>query len=179
MTYQQDPVGNTLTNIYASGLLQNIQDPAGRLVTFGYSGGLLQSIQDWANRLTTFKYNTASASPLNLLTTMIGPTGCQTQYQYSTFTQWNAGTYSSKWLLSGVVDPNGYGTSYSFDMQSRVINRVIQGVGTYTYLYAASSTRQRAFALACESRGSGRRTVHGPGVPHSGYNRLYGWPAER
>src|SRR5580700_871119 len=58
LAYQQDPAGNILTNLYSSGILQNIQDGAGRLVTFGYSGSLLQTIQDWANRTTTFQYNT-------------------------------------------------------------------------------------------------------------------------
>src|SRR5580658_8602203 len=125
VAYQQDAVGNLHTYSYSSGYLQSIQDAVGRLVSFSYSGGLLSSIQDWASRTTTFQYNTNSASPLNLLTTMIGPTGCQTQYQHTTFTQYSAGTYSSAWLLSGIVDPNGNGTSYSFDMQGRAINRVI------------------------------------------------------
>jgi hypothetical protein len=46
MAYMQDPVGNTQTFSYASGLLTGLQDPAGRFVTFGYASGLLQSIQD-------------------------------------------------------------------------------------------------------------------------------------
>ena len=66
---------------------------------------------------------------------MIGPTGCQTAYQHSTFTQFSGGSYSSAWLMSGIVDPNGYGTSYSYDMQGRAISRAIQGVGVHTYLY--------------------------------------------
>src|SRR3984957_391097 len=100
VAYRQDAVGNTHSYSYSSGLLQNIQDSVGRLVSFSYSGGLLSSIQDWANRLTTFQYDTRSASPLNLLTTMIGPTGCQTQYQHSTFTQLSGGVYSGAWLMS-------------------------------------------------------------------------------
>lgn len=135
VSYIQDAVGNTHTMSYSSGLLQTLEDAVGRVVSFSYSGGLLQTIEDWAGRLTTFQYNTTLASPDNLLTTVTGPTGCQTQYQYSTFTQFSGGTYSGKWFLSGIVDPNGYGTSYSFDMQGRIINRVIQGAGTYTYLY--------------------------------------------
>ena len=54
---------------------------------------------------TTFQYDTVSASPKNLLTTVIGPTGCQTPYGYATFTL--AGT-TSDWLMNKIVDPNGF-----------------------------------------------------------------------
>src|SRR5262249_7278310 len=108
VSWVADPVGNTHSYSYSSGNLSTIQDTVGRYVTLGYSGGLLQSIQDWAGRRTTLQYDTASASPKNLLTTVTGPTGCQTLYQYLTFTL-AGGT--SDWLLSGIVDPNGIGTS--------------------------------------------------------------------
>src|SRR5437660_6864060 len=113
-------------------MLDTIQDAVGRKVSFGYSGGRLESIQDWADRRTSFQYDTVSASPKNLLTTVIGPTGCQTVYQYSTFTL-AGGT--SDWLLSGIVDPNGWGTSYSYDQQRRVVSRTVSGAGVTTYLY--------------------------------------------
>ena len=109
LTYVQDSVGNIHSYIYSSGLLQNIQDGSGRLVTFLYSGGLLQTIEDWAGRRTTFAYDTVSASPSNLLTTVTGPTGCQTQYQYTELVL----SKSNAWLLTGIVDPNGWGTSYT------------------------------------------------------------------
>ena len=92
-----------------------LQDAVGRVVSFGYSSGLLTNIQDWAGRRTTFQYDTASASPKNLLTTITGPTGCQTQYQYATFAVYSGTTLTSDWMLSGIVDPNGYGTSYTYD----------------------------------------------------------------
>ena len=132
IAYAQDAVGNTQTFGYSSGLLQSIQEPCGRLVSFGYSSGLLQNIEDWAGRRTTFQYDSASASPKNLLTTVTGPTGCQTQYQHTTFPL-AGGT--SDWLLSGIVDPNGYGTSYSFDQQRRTVSRTVAGVGTTSFLY--------------------------------------------
>jgi YD repeat-containing protein len=139
LTFAQDAVGNTQTFAYASGLLQTIQDAVGRKVTFGYSGNLLSSIQDWAGRRTTFQYDTATASPLNLLTTVTGPTGCQTAYQYATFTLSTLSFgISSGWLLSGIVDPNGYGTSYTYDRQKRVVTRTVAGVGVTTYLYQPS-----------------------------------------
>jgi YD repeat-containing protein len=132
LVYAEDAVGNRHTHAYASGLLQTLQDAVGRKVTFGYASGLLQSVQDWADRRTTFQYDTTSASPRNLLTTVTGPTGCQTGYQYSTFTL-AGGT--SDWLLSGIVSPNGFGTSYTYDQQKRVTKRTVAGVGTTTYLY--------------------------------------------
>ena len=95
VAYQQDAPGNIHTHSYSSGLLQTIEDSVGRLVTFAYSGGLLSTIQDWANRLTTFQYDTASTAPLYLLTTVTGPTGCQTQYQHATFTQYSGGVITS------------------------------------------------------------------------------------
>ena len=96
----------------------------------------LQSIQDWAGRRTTFQYDTTTASPHNLLTTVTGPTGCQTVYQYSTFTLSTASFgVGSDWLLSGIIDPNGYGTSYTYDQQKRVRTRSVAGSGVTTYLY--------------------------------------------
>ena len=135
VAYQQDAPGNIHTHSYSSGLLQTIEDSVGRLVTFAYSGGLLSTIQDWANRLTTFQYDTASTAPLNLLTTVTGPTGCQTQYQHATFTQYSGGVITSACYLSGILDPAGNGTSYLYDQQGRAANRIIQGVGIHTYLY--------------------------------------------
>jgi RHS repeat-associated protein len=131
-SYVQDAVGNTHTFVYSSGLLTNIKDAVGRLVTLGYASGLLSYIQDWANRFTTFQYDTHSASPLNLLTTVTGPTGCVTQYQHSTFAL-AGGT--SKWLMSQVVDPNGYGTSYTYDQQGRVVTKSVATAGVTTYQY--------------------------------------------
>jgi len=103
VSYVQDVIGNTHTYSYSGGLLATIQDAVGRKVSFSYSSGLLQSIQDWAGRVTTFQYDQTSATPRNLLTTVIGPTGCQTAYQYNLVT----GTPSSDWLLTGITDPNG------------------------------------------------------------------------
>ena len=135
MTWAQDAVGNTHSYLYSSGLLQNIQDGSGRLVTFAYSGGLLQSIQDWAGRITSFAFDTHSLAPLNLLTTVTGPTGCQTQYQY-TEGFWAASTIA---LLTGIIDPNGYAVSYTYDSAKlRVTSKKLPGVGTTTYAYAAS-----------------------------------------
>jgi YD repeat-containing protein len=95
MTYVEDAVGNRHTMTYASGRLQTVQDAVGRLVTFAYDGNnLLQSIEDWAQRRTTFAYDAVTASPKALLTTVTGPTGCQTAYRYATFTLGEAGTSS-------------------------------------------------------------------------------------
>ena len=101
VTYVQDAVGNRHTFGYSSGLLQTIEDAVGRLVTLGYSGGLLQSIEDWAGRFTTFAYDTHSAAPKNLLTTITGPTGCQTVYEYG---QVGSGT-NADWTVTGIIDP--------------------------------------------------------------------------
>ena len=132
LSFRQDAVGNVQTLSYSAGLLQTIEDAVGRLVSFSYSSGLLSSIQDWAGRRTTFQYDTASASPMNLLTTVIGPTGCQTQYGYTTFHLAGA---TSDWLLSSIVDPNGFATSYLYDQQRRVTSRSIAGAAPWTYLY--------------------------------------------
>ncbi len=135
VAYIQDSVGNIHSHTYSSGLLSSIEDGPGRLCSFAWSGSQLTSFTDWAGRMTQFQYDTVTASPLDLLTTVIGPTLCNTAYKYATFTQYSGGSYSSKWLLSGIVSPNGYGTSYLYDMQSRVTGRIIQGVGQSTYLY--------------------------------------------
>ena len=132
ISYRQDAIGNRHTFSYSSGLLSTLQDTVGRIVTFGYASGRLESIQDWAGRRTTFQYDPVSASPKNLLTTVIGPTGCQTVYGYATFTL--AGP-TSDWLLSRITDPNGYATDYSYDQQRRAVSRSVAGVGVTTYLY--------------------------------------------
>src|SRR5207248_9219510 len=129
---REDAVGNRHSFSYSAGLPSTIQDTVGRFVTFGYSGGLLQSIQDWAGRRTTFQFDTASASPKNLLTTVIGPTGCQTAYGYATFTLEGA---TSDWLLNRITDPNGFATTYLYDQQRRVISRSIAGIALWQYLY--------------------------------------------
>ncbi|MEP6754142.1 MAG: hypothetical protein ABJA67_01475, partial [Chthonomonadales bacterium] len=126
-TYIQDPVGNTHTLAYSSGLLSSIQDAVGRFVTLSYSSGLLQSIQDWAQRRTTFAYDAVTFPALPVLTTVTGPTGCNTQYQYS--------APNGLPLVMGIVDPNGYGTSYTYDQQNRVVNRTVASIGVTTYLY--------------------------------------------
>jgi len=136
LSYAQDAVGNYHTFTYASGLLSTLEDAVGRVVSFSYSGGLLQTVEDWVGRLTTFAYDTASASPKNLLTTVTGPSGCQTGYQYTTFTVATAiNSAGYEWLLSGLVDPNGYATSYTYDQQKRVVTRTIAGGAVTTYLY--------------------------------------------
>jgi hypothetical protein len=43
---------------------------------------LLQSIEDWAGRITTFLYDTTSIPTKPALTTVVGPTGCETGYAY-------------------------------------------------------------------------------------------------
>ena len=133
IAYAQDAVGNTHTFTYASGLLQTLQDAVGRFVTFGYSGGRLQSVEDWAGRFTTFAYDTHSAAPKNLLTTLTGPTGCQTLYQHQLVGSVN------DWLLTGITDPNGYLTTYSYDSNRRVVLRGIAGIGLHTYTYNAGT----------------------------------------
>ncbi len=135
ITYVEDAVGNRHSYSYSSGLLTTIEDTVGRLVSFSYSGGLLSSIQDWADRRTTFQYNTTSAAPLNLLTTITGPTGCQTVYQYAFLTL----GISHDWLLTGIVDPNGFGTSYTYDSSARVATRTIAGAGVTSYTYGTGT----------------------------------------
>jgi YD repeat-containing protein len=131
VSYIQDAVGNRPTFSYASGLLQTIQDPVSRFVSFSYTGSLLTGIEDWAGRRTTFAYNTTLATPKNLLTTVTGPTGCQTQYQYSQVTLGSG----SDWFLTGIIDPNGFGTSYTYNSLPQVTTRAVAGVGTTSYSY--------------------------------------------
>ena len=86
-TYIQDAVGNTHTLSYSGGRLSTIEEGAGRRVTFGYdTNHLLQSIEDWAGRITTLSYDTTTFSGQPVLTEVTGPTGCQTQYQYTSIT---------------------------------------------------------------------------------------------
>jgi len=138
MSWIQDACGNTQTMSYATGLLTGIMDPVGRRVTLAYTSGLLQSIQDWDNRLTTFLYNTTLVSGKPVLTTITGPTGCQTVYEYNTTP-----------LLTGITDPNGYLTSYSYDGSNRVVTKYVPGVGTTSYSYATNKmTIQNALGYA-------------------------------
>ena len=127
----QDAVGNIHSYLYSGGKLQNIQDGAGRLVSFLYSGSLLQTIEDWAGRRTTFQFDTVSASPLNLLTTVIGPTGCQTGYQYAKL----GSGHTADWLLTGITDPNGFQTQYTYSAGQQVLTKAVSGAGTTSYAY--------------------------------------------
>ena len=125
IAYAQVAVGNRHIFSYSSGLLQTLEDAVGRFVSFSYSSGLLQSIEDWASRRTSFLYNTTSLPGTPLLATVIGPTGCQTAYQYNNVP-----------LLTGITNPNGYQTLYAYDALNRVISRALPGVGTTSYSYA-------------------------------------------
>ena len=58
--------------------------------------------------------------------------------------------------MSGIVDPNGNGTSYSYDQQGRAISRAIQGVGVHTYLYQPG-----AILIAVDPQGSAYHQLHG------------------
>ena len=125
VAYAQDAVGNRHTFSYAGGLLQTLEDAVGRVVSFTYTGGaLLQSIEDWAGRTTTFAYDTASIPGRPLLTTVTGPTGCQTGYQYDAFAR-----------LTGITSPNGYQTGYGYDLMGRTTWRNVSGAGRTTYTY--------------------------------------------
>lgn len=133
VTYAEDAVGNRHSFIYQAGRLQNLQDAVGRLVTFNYvnmavsptnSMNLLQAIEDWAGRRTSFAYDATSVQDKPLLTTVTGPSGCQTAYHYD----------SNPYLIE-IVDPNGYSTSYSYDGNGRVVTRGIAGSGTTLYEY--------------------------------------------
>src|SRR5204863_388253 len=111
VSWIQDAIGNYHTMSYSSGRLQTIKDAVGRLVSFSYNASnVLETIQDWAGRRVTMQYDTASVSGKPLLTTVIGLSGCQTVYRYS-----------STPLLTGIVDPNGYNTSYSYDAQTQKV----------------------------------------------------------
>jgi len=132
ITYREDAPGNRHTFSYAAGLLSSIQETAGRRVTFTNSGGLVVGIQDWADRRTTFQYDTVTASPKNLLTTVIGPSGCNTVFGHSTFALYKD---TSDWFLSKITDPNGFATDYTFDQQRRAVSRSVSGVGRTTFLY--------------------------------------------
>ena len=135
ISWAQDAVGNTHTFGYSSGRLSTLQDAVGRVVSFGYDGNnLLQTIQDWAGRRTTFAYDTASVPSKPLLTTVTGPSGCQTVYGYN-------GTP----LLTQVTDPNGYRSTYTYDNRNRVASRSVAGLGTTNYSYQqAGSPYNRA-----------------------------------
>jgi len=61
-----------------------------------------------------------------------GPTGCQTVYQHNTVP-----------LLTGVIDPNGYATSYTYDGSNRAITRVVAGLGTTTFAYGTNQMSVR------------------------------------
>ena len=126
LSYMQDPVGNIQTFSYDSGLLANIEDAAGRLVSFSYATGLLNSIEDWAGRITTFAYDSASIPGKPLLTTITGPSACQTGYEYNSAAQ-----------LTQITDPNGYATSYAYDLSARVILRSVAGTYLTTYTYGS------------------------------------------
>jgi len=129
ISYVQDAVGNIHTYSYSSGRLTNIEDAVGRLVTFAYnSSDLLSNIEDWAGRITTFAYDTTSVAGQPALTTITGPTGCQTLYEYNSSSQ-----------LTQITDPNGYSTTYAYDSNNRVTLRHALGVGVTTYTYSGSA----------------------------------------
>jgi len=138
INYKQDIVGNIHTYTYGIAGLKNITDALGRLITFHYDNtGLFQYMQDWAGQVTTFQYDTTTATPRNLLATVIGPTGCQTLYGYSDFTLQSG----DDWLLSEMTDPSGYQSFYSYDRQRRVVSRTISGQGKWLYLYQQNQTQ--------------------------------------
>jgi len=106
-----EPLPHTFSMIYStsSGRLQGVQEASGRVVTFAWSGDLVHSIQESSNALTTFQYDRTTAEPLNLLTTITWPTGGQTGFQYSNL----AVNDKRDWLLTGIVDVNGDGESFT------------------------------------------------------------------
>jgi hypothetical protein len=78
------------------------------------------------------KDTNAAVIVASCLTTVIGPTGCQTGYQYSELTV----ASSPDWYLTGIVDPNGYGTSYTYSsVNGQVTAKIIEGIGATSYTY--------------------------------------------
>jgi len=135
ISYAQDAVGNRHSFTYSNGLLQTLQDSVGRFVSFSYEGsGLLEEIQDWAGRRTTFQYDSASIPGKPVLTTVIGPSGCQTGYA-------SVADANGIPRLTQVTDPNGYATTYDYDQAGRVTQRTLVSEGSTTsYNYQAGST---------------------------------------
>ena len=131
LSYVEDSVGNRHTFFYsddAKKLLTSITDAYGRRTTLGYNADqtLLQSITDFAGRVTRFEYDAAKIPGKPVLTRIVGPTGCQTSYEYTVTA-----------ALTAVIDPNGYRTQYTYDAQRRVLSRYVVGVGTDKYTYGA------------------------------------------
>jgi YD repeat-containing protein len=89
----------------------------------------LETITDWTGRVTRFAYDTSRVPGKPLLTSVTGPTGCQTLYEYD-----------AEARLTALIDPNGHRTGYRYDEQGRVVERRIAGIGSSTYEYQADRT---------------------------------------
>ena len=177
MAYAEDSVGNRHTFSYggdAQNVLTSIADAYGRSTTFGYNAGqtLLTGITDFAGRPTSFEYDTTAIPGKPLLTKIIGPTGCQTRYEYGAFA-----------TLTAVVDPNGFRTEYVYDNQRRVTWRTLVGVGTDVYSYGAESGTMNALGetikFATDSNGKVVAGVNDKGQRRTITRDANGWETAR
>jgi YD repeat-containing protein len=120
LAYRANPQGMRLTCSYdASQRLQTVSEPAGNRLTLTYnSDGKVQTLEDWGNRgLIVLTYVG------NNLTEEWEPEGRVTRY-----------CQDSNHRLTGIYDPMGYCTSYSYDYAGRVLTRSVAGnLGQYTY----------------------------------------------
>jgi RHS repeat-associated protein len=123
-----DAFGNQHSWNYSGGYISSLQDAVGRKVTLTYDSttALLSTIKDWASRVTTFTYDLDTAPGKSLLSTVMGPTLCVTEY-----------SYNSDGKLTGITDPNGVTTTYAYDSAGRVSGRTIVGTGSWSYTYPA------------------------------------------
>ena len=134
-----DSVGNRHTFLYSDDdqkLLIGIDDAYNRRTTLTYSADpmLLASITDFAERVTRFEYDVTQIPGKPLLTKIIGPTGCETRYEYS-----------DRAVLTAVTDPNGHTTEYGYDAERRVTARNLVGVGIDRYSHGTGSSFTSSF----------------------------------
>src|SRR5262249_31855216 len=119
IAYRATAQGLRLTYNYdGSQHVESIVEPAARRVTLGYSSGRGQYVQDWADRRNTLAYNAGGE-----LSEVTGPTGCITQFGHN-----------SDHRITSILDPEGYETTYTYEVEGRVLTRSVAGnLGQYTY----------------------------------------------
>lgn len=114
---------NTTTFHYVSGQLVSVTEPTGRAIQFGYTGSFLTTITDPNQNQTTLFYDTVN----NNLTKIMGPSGCTTQYGYTT---------PSNSLITSRTDPNSNVYSYGYDSSQRLTSVTDAESPSHTISYA-------------------------------------------
>lgn len=117
----EDRYGSILTLNYTAGLLSSIEEPQGREILLTYTSGLLTGVEDPRSESHVLSYDNDDN-----LTSVSGPEGCITSFEYSDPTDHK---------ITGIVDALGNRTRYKYTQDKCLESVCFPGGGVMEYSY--------------------------------------------